>query len=43
MLSEREMKYRISCATDADIPITNYGMVIAKATGILDRALEVFK
>ncbi len=43
MLNEREMKYRIQTAKDQQIPITNYGMVIAKVTGILDRSLEVFK
>ena len=42
MLNEREMKYRIKCAEDADIPITNYGMVIAQVSGILNRSLEIF-
>lgn len=42
MLNEREMKYRIKTAQDQDIPITNYGMVLAKVNGILDRSLEVF-
>ena len=38
MITEREMKYRIRRAMDFDIPITNYGMAIAKMTGILERA-----
>ncbi|MBE7011811.1 MAG: [FeFe] hydrogenase H-cluster maturation GTPase HydF [Ruminococcaceae bacterium] len=42
MQSEREMKYRIQTAKDQNIPITNYGMIIAKTTGILDRSMKVF-
>ncbi len=40
MLNEREMHYRIACAQDAGIPITNYGMLIAYVTGILERSLQ---
>ena len=43
MLNEREMKYRIQTAKDQDVPITNYGMIIAKTTGILDRSIEILK
>lgn len=43
MLNEREMKYRIQSAKDQKIPITNYGMIIAKTTGILDRSIEILK
>lgn len=42
MINEREMHYRLEQANDACIPITNYGMTIAKINGILDRSLEVF-
>ena len=42
MLNEREMKYRISCAKDQGIPITNYGTLIAQIKGILQRSLEPF-
>ena len=42
MINEREMHYRLEQANDAGIPITNYGMTIAKINGILDRSLEVF-
>lgn len=42
MLNEREMKYRIKCATDADVPITNYGILIAYMQGILKRSVEPF-
>lgn len=42
MLNEREMKYRIACAKDAGIPITNYGVSIALMHGILERTIQVF-
>jgi len=38
MLTEREMKTRISLSNEQQIPISNYGIVIAKINGILDRA-----
>lgn len=41
-LNEREMKYRIRCASDAGVPITNYGILIAYTQGILSRSVEVF-
>ncbi|MBQ9200123.1 MAG: [Lachnospiraceae bacterium] len=43
MLNEREMKYRMKCALDAEVPFTNYGTVIALTQGILARSLEIFK
>ena len=42
MLNEREMKYRLKCAQDAGIPMTNYGIAIAYMTGILKRSIEPF-
>lgn len=39
MLNAREMRYRIACAVDAGIPITNYGMMISHLKGILKRSL----
>lgn len=42
MLNEREMKYRIACCCDQNVPITNYGILIAQVTGILKRSLEPF-
>lgn len=42
MLNEREMKYRISCASDQGIPIANYGLIIAQTKGILKRSLKPF-
>lgn len=41
-LSEREMKYRIACAKDAGVPITNYGICIAYIHGILKRSVQPF-
>ena len=42
MLNEREMKYRIACCQDQNVPITNYGIAIARMTDILKRSLEPF-
>lgn len=42
MLNEREVKYRMKCALDQGVPITNYGITIAYMQGILKRNLEIF-
>lgn len=42
MLNEREMKYRLRCAKDSGIPITNYGTAIAHMQGILERSIQIF-
>lgn len=42
MLNEREMKYRMKCAQDQGIPMTNYGITIAYIHGILRRSVEPF-
>lgn len=42
MLNEREVKYRMKCALDQNVPITNYGIAIAHMKGILTRSLEPF-
>lgn len=42
MLNEREMKYRLSCAADQGVPMTNYGILIAYVKGILKRSVELF-
>lgn len=42
MLNEREVRYRMQCAVDAGVPITNYGIVIAYMKGILERSIELF-
>ena len=43
MLNEREMKYRLKCAEDQHVPITNYGTAIAHMNHILKRSLEPLK
>ena len=43
MLNEREMKYRLKCAEDQHVPITNYGTAIAHMNNILTRSLEPFE
>ncbi len=42
MLNEREVRYRMKCAEDAGVPITNYGTAIALMKGILKRSIEIF-
>lgn len=42
MLHEREMKYRLRCAKEQGIPMTNYGILIAYMNGILKRSVEIF-
>ena len=42
MLSEREMKSRISSADSFEVPVTNYGILIAHMNGILERSIEFF-
>ena len=42
MLNESEMKYRLACAKDQNIPMTNYGILIAYIQGILKRSVEPF-
>lgn len=42
MLTRREMLFRIHKAKQQNVPITNYGMCIAEARGILARVLSPF-
>lgn len=42
MLNAREMKYRMSCALDQGVPMTNYGILIAQLKGILKRSVALF-
>lgn len=42
MLNPREMRYRQRVAQEAGVPMTNYGVLLAKVHGILERALEPF-
>lgn len=43
MLNEREMKYRLQCAQDQGVAMTNYGTAIAHMKGILERSVAVFE
>ncbi|MBP1544504.1 MAG: [FeFe] hydrogenase H-cluster maturation GTPase HydF, partial [Oscillospiraceae bacterium] len=42
MLTEREVTWRMKCAADAGVPMTNYGTAIAFMNGILGRSVELF-
>ncbi len=42
MLNRREMMYRQKVANDAGVAMTNYGVLLAKVHGILDRAVQPF-
>lgn len=42
MNPERDVRYRMRCALDQDIPFTNYGIAIAQMTGILERSVRIF-
>ncbi len=42
MTNRREMLSRILAAREAGVPITNYGLVIAKSQGVLPRILSPF-
>ena len=42
MLNEREVRYRMKCAEDQNVPISNYGTAIAYMNGILKRSAAIF-
>ena len=42
MLNDREVLYRMKCAADQNVPITNYGTAIAHMKGILERSTRIF-
>lgn len=43
MLNRREMRYRQRRSLEQNVPIINYGVLIAHIQGILERCVEVFK
>ncbi len=43
MISRREVLSRIGRAKEKGVPVTNYGMIFAMNSGIVERALEPFK
>lgn len=42
MLNEREVRWRMKCAADQGVPMTNYGVAIAHIHGILKRSVAMF-
>ncbi len=42
-LNEKEMKHRVNLAREQGVPMVNYGVAIAKMSGIFDKSLEIFK
>lgn len=43
MLTEREVLYRMRCCKDQNIPVTNYGILLAYLNGILKRTIMPFE
>lgn len=43
MINSREVKTRLEILKEQDIPVTNYGMILAYLNGILDRSAKVFE
>ena len=43
MLTQKEMENRYMLAKEQNIPITNYGIAIAKIHGILEKVIAPFK
>ena len=42
MLPGREVLYRMKCASDQNVPMTNYGIALAYMQGILRRSIALF-
>lgn len=43
MINKQEVRSRLSAAERQGVPVTNYGIALAKLNGILDRASEILK
>lgn len=43
MLNAKEIQSRVKAALAQKVPVTNYGLLIAKMRGILERSLEIFQ
>ena len=43
MINRKTILNRIKRCNRENVPITNYGLVLAYLTGILDRSIEIFK
>ncbi len=42
MLGDKAVKERMNLAVNSGVPFSNYGIIISKTQGILDRSLEIF-
>ena len=42
-LNEKEMKHRMSLANEQGVPMVNYGVAIAKMSGILEGSVEIMR
>ena len=42
MLGAKDVMYRMKCALDSGVPVTNYGIALAYMQGILKRTIEIF-
>lgn len=42
MINKQEIRSRLELAAEKGVPVTNYGIALAKLNGILDRAAEIF-
>ena len=42
MLNEKQVQNRMKLAKEQEVPMTNYGIVIAHMNGILKRSIEPF-
>lgn len=42
-LNEKEMHHRMSLANEQGVPMVNYGVAIAKMSGILERSVEIMR
>ena len=43
MINSRSMNNRIEFCLENNVPITNYGVVLAYVNGILERGCEIFE
>lgn len=43
MLNRKTMLSRVAISGEKDIPITNYGLVLAYVNGIFERSIEIFE
>ena len=42
MINKREIKSRLTVLREKNVPVTNYGVILAYLNGILKRASQIF-